>query len=188
MSVSRETKLNTYLALLQRWGRGLNLTSLKHSSEDHLRSFVADSLALVPHLPDQLERLIDLGSGQGFPAIPIAITTGIAIELIEADKRKAAFLTTAMAHLGLKGNVWPIRIERANLPLARCVTAKALAPVSTLIELARPLLADDGWCLFLKGPAVAEELPPRHGGETFHIDILPTSRASSTIVKVAPVR
>jgi 16S rRNA (guanine527-N7)-methyltransferase len=188
VSVSRETQTSAYVSLLQRWGRTLNLTSPKQNSEEGLRDLIADSLTIVPYLPSRLDRLIDLGSGQGFPAIPIAIETGLSIDLIESDRRKAAFLTTTMAHLGLKGHVWPMRIERASLPAARCVTAKALAPLPTLIELARPLLTQDGWCLFLKGPSAAKEVPSQQPCDGVQIDILPTPRPASTIVKVSALR
>ena len=184
MTVSRETRFGTYLALLQRWGRALNLTSARSNTEAALRSLIDDSLCVVAHLPLQVDRLIDLGSGQGFPAIPIAIETGIAIELIEADRRKAAFLTTVMAALELRGAVWPTRIEATHLPLARCVTAKALAPLATLVTLARPFLSPNGQCLFLKGPSIEQEVLPLQNDHTLSVELLPTARSSTTLVKV----
>ena len=156
MPVSRETRMARYLDLLDRWGASLNLVSAR----DRLRleAHVSDSLTLLPHLPSGLDRLIDLGSGQGFPAIPVAIESGIAIALIEADRRKAAFLTTVLATLQIPGTVSASRIENTVLEPARCVTARALAPLSWLVGAAKPFLAEDGYCLFLKGPAATGEL------------------------------
>ena len=74
--------------------------------------------------------IIDLGSGGGFPGLILAISTGNPVTLIEADTRKAAFLREA----------------------------RALAPLQTLLGWAAPLLLPDGYCLFLKGRSVEDEL------------------------------
>ena len=187
MSVSRETKLEAYLELLQRWGSSLNLTSARHSSCAALRSLVDDCLCITPHLPSRLDRLIDLGSGQGLPAIPLAIETGIAIELIEADKRKAAFLTTVLASLNLQGVVHASRIEATQLPPARCVTARALTSLSGLATLAHPFLAPDGYGLFLKGPAALSEIGRLAAEGRYNVELLATTRPPSTLVKLTPI-
>ena len=150
MSVSRETSFELYRDLLVRWSGALNLSSSGDSDAQGFSRHIEDSLRLVPHLPVGLTRIIDLGSGQGFPAIPIAIRTGITVDLIESDRRKAAFLTTALATLALPGKVVQSRIEVAILPKAACVTARALAPMVRLLALARPFVAPGGCCLFLK--------------------------------------
>ena len=142
----------------------------------------------MPHLPAGVDRIIDLGSGQGFPAIPLAIATGLPIEMIEADRRKAAFLTTAIAELGLSGVVHRMRIEDATLAPALCVTARALAPVDVLIKLAAPLLARDGCGLFLKGAAAAAELLDVPPHPSFQVELLGTDRPPTTLVKVTKLR
>ena len=185
MSVSRETKLSRYIELLQRWGATLNLTSAARSSRPALTELIKDCLCIVPHLPPQLTRLIDLGSGQGFPAIPLAIETGVAIDMIEADRRKAAFLTTAMADLGLQGRVHAARIESTTIAPAACVTARALASVSSLISLAMPFLTSDGCALFLKGPAAKTDIEALGYTSSARIELLMTSRPPSTLVKVS---
>ena len=186
MSVSRETKRSAYIHLLQRWNATLNLVSGRDSDTGQLAMHYENSLLLVPHLPPGLARLIDLGSGQGFPAIPLAIEADIEIDLIEADRRKAAFLTTALAKLQLRGSVWPSRIEAVTLPPAACVTARGLASVRKLAAFALPFVADQGCCLFLKGPAAAQEA--EDVGWPFKVDILPTPEAASCIVRLTRVR
>ena len=188
MNVSRETKLATYRSLLLKWSGSLNLSSSRTSDEAGFQSHIEDSLSIIPRLPPALTRLIDLGSGQGFPAIPVAICTGISIDLVEADRRKAAFLTTALATLGLAGTVWPIRIESADVPPAGCVTARALAPISRLITFARPLLQADGCCLFLKGPGVADELADAATTTRFTSEIFPTKSLRSNLVRITNLR
>ena len=185
VSVSRETKLEQYLKLLQRWGGKLNLTSARTATADALRELIEGCLCVLPHLPANLDRVIDLGSGQGFPAIPLAIETGVAVDLIEADRRKAAFLTTALAELGLVGTVHATRIEETTLAPARCVTARALAPLTKLIPLALPFIAPDGCGLFLKGAAAAEEIEALADHPNLDAQLLATARPPTALVKVS---
>ena len=159
MSVSRETRLQTYCDLLVRWSSSLNLSSRADSDQRGFHDHIVNSLMILPHLPPALTRLVDLGSGQGFPAIPLAIMAEVEIDMIEADRRKAAFLNTVLAKLSLAGRVHCGRIEHMRVPPARCVTARALAPLDRLLSsLARPFLQPDGCCLFLKGPGAATEI------------------------------
>ena len=185
MSVSRETKFDRYIALLLRWGAKLNLTSARNRSDAALRDLISSCLTIVPHLPQNLDRLVDLGSGQGLPAIPLAIELDIRVELVEADRRKAAFLTTALAELDLKGTVHATRIEATSLTPARCVTARALASVADLVDLALPLLAPDGCGLFLKGPAAAAEVASLPNNRFLRVELLPTGQPPTTLVKVS---
>ena len=181
MNVSRETRRTLYRDLLARWGRSLNLTSTR--DRERFDQHYDDSLALVSHFPGALDRLIDMGSGGGFPAIPVAIETGVAVDLIESDRRKSAFLTTAMASLALKGTVSARRIEEVCLPPARCVTARALAPLHVLVLLARPLLADGGVCLFLKGVDADAELAAAQRVGAIGV-VMPTGDPRSRLVKL----
>ncbi len=159
-TVSRETVvgLTAYQTLLTQWGHRLNLVAKTELARDSLADHIEDSLSLLPFLPPGLDRFIDMGSGGGLPAIPLAIATGCHIDLIESDRRKAAFLQTALAKLDLRGTVWRERIEATQAPPAPCITARALAPLDQLLTLAHPLLAPGGCALFLKGPHAQDEV------------------------------
>ena len=187
MSVSRETRYRLYLDLLVRWTASIQLSSRAHSHRSGLEVQIADSLTIVPYLPSKLRQLTDLGSGQGFPAIPIAIETGVRLDMIEADRRKAAFLQTALATLGLAGQVHCSRIENTTLSRAECVTARALAPLSQLVELARPFLNDDGCCLFLKGPSADDEIAAASTTTSFTSSVVSRSDRSC-LVRVTKLR
>ncbi len=189
MSVSRETeRLEAYLGLLHQWSAVINLTSDRDEAPEHLREHLDTSLSVVPHLPPGLDFLIDLGSGQGFPAIPIAIRTGVPVHLIESHRRKAAFLTTVLARLGISGTVWSTRIEHAAVPKAACVTARALAPLARLLPLARPHLREGGCCLFLKGAEADEEIRLAQASASFAVEKLPTANPPSCLVKITDLR
>ncbi len=147
-----------------------------------------DSLSLVPHLPVGIKRFLDLGSGGGFPAIPIAVATKLPVDMVEADRRKAAFLQTALATLGLAGKVWCERVENTKAPAADCVTARALAPLETLLRLALRLLTPTGTALFLKGPRAQEEIESAAINWHMTVELLPGASNRSQIVKITQLR
>lgn len=157
--VSRETeeRLTVFVALLLSWNRTINLIS-KRDEEQVWERHVADSLNLLQYLPSSFDSAIDLGSGGGFPGIVLAIASDRRFTLIEADQRKAAFLREAARVCGAPAIVLGERAERAVLPAAPVITARALAPIKTLLTWATPLLAPGGICLFPKGRTVGAEL------------------------------
>ncbi len=157
--VSRETlaRLETYAALLLQWNRTINLISRKDEAVLWERHIV-DSLALLPVLPQDFSHAIDLGSGGGLPGIVLAICTGKPFHLVESDQRKCAFLREAARALDVRVTVHTARIEAVQLPVAPLITARALAPLTTLLCWSHRLLAPDGVCVFPKGRSVDEEL------------------------------
>ncbi|HLY90767.1 MAG TPA: 16S rRNA (guanine(527)-N(7))-methyltransferase RsmG [Acetobacteraceae bacterium] len=165
--VPRET-LDRFATLLLRWNRTVNLIS---ANDEPLLwdRHIGDSLQLVPLLVPPPDRAIDLGSGAGFPGLILAIATGIPFDLIEADKRKAAFLREAARITGAPVQVHTVRIEAARVAPAPLVTARALAPLPRLLSLAAPLLTPDGTCLFLKGTNARTELT--HAATQWHMQV-----------------
>jgi 16S rRNA (guanine527-N7)-methyltransferase len=146
LHVSRESwaRIESFVALLLQWQQRINLispASIPFIWERH----VMDSLQLLPLLPPQAKAVADLGSGSGFPALPLAIASGLEFHLYESNNKKAAFLREAM---------------RVTSCMARVdvVTARALAPLNELLELAQPLMKNGAQALFLKGQDVDHEL------------------------------
>jgi 16S rRNA (guanine527-N7)-methyltransferase len=150
-------RLHRFAELLLRWNAKLNLIAAGDTTVIWNRH-IADSLQLVKLMPAGTARAIDLGTGGGFPGLVLAIATGIRFDLIESDRRKAAFLRTAVLETGATATVHNCRIEDASVPPASLVTARALAPLPRLLDLAVPMLMPDGICLFLKGAKTADEM------------------------------
>ena len=156
--VSRETfeRLTVFEQLLLRWSDRINLVGPRERPllwERH----IGDSLRLVGLIPDQ-GRIADLGSGAGFPGLVLAIALRRHVTLVESDQRKATFLREAARVAGASVTVIAERIETSGLRDIDIVTARAVAPLPRLLQLAAPILADDGICLFLKGAGVESEL------------------------------
>lgn len=158
-NVSRETlaRLEAYAELLRRWQRAVNLVATS-TLPDLWRRHMLDSAQLFPLLPRIPARIADLGSGAGFPGLVLAIMGAGEVALFESDARKCAFLSEAIRVTGAAAAVREGRLERAGPERFEVVTARALAPLATLLGHAERLLAPGGTALFLKGAKVEEEL------------------------------
>jgi len=137
-------RLDRFAALLLERNASLNLTAARSAEgvEEHL----CDSLTLMAYVRDPL---VDIGSGGGFPAIPLAIATGYAVTAIEAVAKKARFLEATAAELALPLSVVIGRAEetahRPDLRERFCsATARAIGSFSTVLELTVPFLALGG--------------------------------------------
>lgn len=185
--VPRETqdRLRAFIDLLRRWNRTLNLVSKSDLTGDIQERHIAQSMAMIPLMPLGTTRFIDFGSGGGFPAIPIAIATGLHADLIESDHRKAAFLETALATLGLSGTVWTDRIEALSVAPAACVTARALAALPQLLTYTKRHLQTGGVALFLKGDRLEQEIEDARKEWTFQADLTDLPTKGSRILKIS---
>jgi 16S rRNA (guanine527-N7)-methyltransferase len=117
--------------------------------------------AVVAEIIDKESSVVDVGSGAGLPGIVLAIARpDLTVTLIEPMARRIAFLTEAVASLGLAGAVRVVRAraEEYSGPLADVVTARAVAPLDRLAAWCLPLAAPGGRVLALKGASAAEEV------------------------------
>lgn len=148
---------------LVRWNQRRNLTAITEPAsvcEKHL----VDSLTLYPCARDAYA-LLDIGSGAGFPALPLKIACPkLAVTSIEAVLKKVNFQRHVIRSLGLAGAtaLHGRAEEMAERPECRgrfdLVTARALAPLPRLVELAAPFMAPNGRLVAMKGPDVLQEL------------------------------
>jgi 16S rRNA (guanine527-N7)-methyltransferase len=148
--------ISTYIDLLLRWNARINLTAIRHPDEIVTRHF-GESLFAARHLFPQCRRerpsscspaetLIDVGSGAGFPGIPIKVwATHIHLTLIESTQKKATFLREAIRTLTLTDvNVFPDRAEAYPHPPAQVVTLRAVERFDTTLPTAARLVAPGG--------------------------------------------
>jgi len=163
LSPGQARLLEHYAALITVWNRRLRLTGVR-SAEDAVRVLILGALDILRFLPAQ-GVILDLGSGAGVPGIPIAaLRPSAQVVLLEASRKKAAFLELASRELGL-ANVTVLNARAETLgrdPDHRehydAVTARALAPLRVLVEYALPLLRMGGVAVFPKGVKAAAEV------------------------------
>lgn len=168
-------RFGRYLDLVLEWNERAGITSLTDPSEIQLRH-LAESLALVAALrgagllrPGSTQRIADLGSGGGFPGIPMAIAEpGLDLVLVESHGRRAEFLRTAVEALGLAARVVQARAEDAGRDRTLretfdLVTARALAALPVLLEYALPLLKEGGLLIAPKGSRAEAEVAASGG-------------------------
>jgi 16S rRNA (guanine527-N7)-methyltransferase len=161
--VSRETlaRLEHYAALLRRWQGRHNLVgprTLDRLWQRHMLDS-AQVMALLPEPPPgRARRLVDLGSGAGFPGLVLALLGAGEVHLVETKAAKAAFLRHVAAETGASATVHHGRVEALPALGADVVTARALAPLETLLALAVRHLAPGGCAILHKGAHAEEEL------------------------------
>ena len=161
--VSRETlsRLDDYLALMKRWQGAINLVG-SATLADPWRRHILDSAQLLRYMPADSGEVYDLGSGAGLPGLVLAIMGRTGIHLVESDQRKAQFQREVVRTLGLDVEIHAQRIDSLPPGCADLVTARALAPLPRLLDLAAGLLRPNTICLFLKGQRASDELTEAH--------------------------
>jgi 16S rRNA (guanine527-N7)-methyltransferase len=144
-------RLAVYTALVLDANRRINLTGAKDGA-----AFAAHILDALTLRNDVLSPLIDVGSGNGLPGIPLALATGARVVLLEPMKKRAAFLVGAIEALGIDGEVVAARAEdAARDPALRgtfaSATARAVGSAPAVAELTAPFLAIGGRALLQRG-------------------------------------
>jgi 16S rRNA (guanine527-N7)-methyltransferase len=170
------------VAELGRWQTIKNLVGPSTLSQVWDRH-IADSLQLLDYAPSQ-SRWLDLGSGAGFPGLVVALAgldRGLSVSLVESNDRKCAFLRHVARLAEVKVTIHAERLERIvpdYVGRADIVSARALAPLGTLLTWTAPLLKAGTTGLFPKGKEAAGELTEAEKQWKFHTEIL-TSRTDS---------
>lgn len=130
-------QLAVYLELLLKWNARMNLTAIR-KPEEIVRRHFGESLFAGTHL-GQCGTLLDLGSGAGFPGVPIQLMRpDVKVTLAESQGKKAAFLREVVRELGLQTEVWAARVE--TMPVERGFDSVAMRAVDNMGAAVR-----EGW-------------------------------------------
>jgi 16S rRNA (guanine527-N7)-methyltransferase len=159
-SVEQVNSLFIYMAELKKWNRKINLTAIR-DERDMIIKHVLDSLSYIKGFdPSERMRLLDMGSGAGFPALPIAVAMpGISVTLVESVKKKTSFLRHIIRTLELTGaEVIDKRTEELHVSSQASydvVTARAFATMVAALTAGAPFLKADGLMVLSRGPEEA---------------------------------
>ncbi len=150
-------KLADYGAFLLEWNERMNISGAKSSGA--LVAHLLDSLTLLPYVVDPL---VDVGSGSGLPAIPLAIATGVRATLVESTGKKARFLQAAADRLKIDASVVAERAEVAGRreqmrDRFASGTSRAVGGITTTAELLLPFLQPGGLAILQRGRISRDE-------------------------------
>lgn len=153
-----QEKFVVYLNLLQHWNRVFNLTAIRDPKE-MVYLHILDSLSISPFLHGK--RIIDVGSGAGFPGIPLAlINTDKEFLLLDSSSKKTRFLTQVINELKI-GNVKIMHVRCEDFHPEKCfntVVARAFSSLDVMLTKTQHLLCKDGQFLAMKGIYPEKEL------------------------------
>jgi 16S rRNA (guanine527-N7)-methyltransferase len=160
-SIELVERIKTYIELLLKWNRSVSLTTIT-SVDEILRFHFGESLFALPMLPVEKSRLADVGSGAGFPGIPLAMARpSFEVTLIEPNMKKFAFLSEVIRSLAIP-NAFAFRGRMVGFqpPNERLdfVTARAIGQFDELFEWAREQLAPTGKLILWVGDEDARKL------------------------------
>lgn len=153
----------TYMQLLLEWNQKINLTAITKPEEIVLKHFI-DSLTIAKQIQKNV-KLVDVGTGAGFPGIPLKIIRDdIEVTLVDSLNKRIHFLEEVITQLELtKIQAVHARVEefgknKTYREKFDCVTSRAVANLSTLAEYVLPLAKVGGCCVCMKGSKVEDEL------------------------------
>lgn len=148
-----------YCAELKKWNKAYNLTAITDDREIIAKHFL-DSLLYLKAIPADVQTLCDVGTGAGFPGIPIALVRpDLQITLIEPSRKRCSFLRHLTKRLNLKNiEVIEANAETVDAGPFDLVLTRATFTIADLLKKAAHLAKPGGWFLFSKGPKYEEEL------------------------------
>jgi len=184
----------TYLKELVKWNRKINLTAIRSEKAIVLKHFL-DSFSVYPYLPER-SVILDIGSGAGFPGIPLKIIhPTVEVTLIDSVRKKVDFQRHIIRVLGLKGTeaihgrVQDKEILRDLGGRFDIILSRAFSDLQTLLALSLPFLRQEGKVVAMKGRVDDEEMRLRPGteGTPYRLQrtiplILPFSSSKRTIL------
>jgi 16S rRNA (guanine527-N7)-methyltransferase len=158
LSGAETAQLTALISELQRWGARVNLTAIR-APQEMVSAHILDSLSVRPFVEGS--RVLDVGTGAGFPGLPLAIVQPeTAFWLLDSNGKKISFVNHVIGQLGIS-NAQTVKARAEDYAPGKrfdTVIARALASTEKLLQLAGHLVREDGVLLALKGKHPAAEL------------------------------
>lgn len=164
LSKQHEEMFSTYADMLVQWNEKINLTAITDEEGIVIKHFL-DSLSIIPYIPENAKTLIDVGTGAGFPGIPVKIVNDkISVTLLDSLEKRVKFLNEVINGLGLKdiyavhGRAEDFGADKKYREQFDAATARAVASLPVLLEYCLPFVKVGGTFIAMKGPDVENEL------------------------------
>lgn len=191
--MNKKEMYDTYLSYLLEVNSHTNLTTITDPKEVEIKHF-KDSLTILDYINEN-DKVLDIGSGAGFPGIPLRIENNFDLTLVDSVNKKVVFMNEVIEKLSLENTrAIHTRAEdyaKDNRESFDIVVSRAVANMATLSELCLPFVKVGGIFIAMKGPKVDEELKEAEnaieilGGQVINIDrfILEDNERANVIVK-----
>ncbi len=158
------SRFETYMEMLIEWNKKINLTAIVNPDEIEIKHFYDSLLAYVYLNPQESLKLIDIGTGAGFPGIPIKIANpSLELTLLDSLNKRLLFLKELLQNLELDAEILHLRAEegarqenlRENFDIA---ISRAVAPLNILSEYCLGYVRVNGCFIAMKGPSAFAEI------------------------------
>ncbi len=163
-NVSRETYEDflAYRSLLEKWNTKMNLVS-SNTINNFMIRHALDSAQLFKYVKIKSGCLLDIGTGAGFPGIPLAILSKnkfpqFNVTFMDSNAKKCFFLEEVCKNLNIEANIICGRIDEVDPVNCDYIVSRALAPLDDLLEYSKRHRKDNGKSLFLKGKNINSEI------------------------------
>lgn len=200
VSNEKKEKLYQFMNLLIEKNKELNLTAITEEKEVILKHFI-DSIIINKYIKTS-DRVVDIGTGAGFPGIPLKIVEENNFLLMDSLNKRINFIEEVIEELHLKGiNAVHMRAEEAGQnekyrEKFDIAVSRAVSKLNILVEYMLPLVKLNGKCICMKGPNIEDEIKEAEkaieilGGKIEKIDklFLPDSDIARTIIIIKKVR
>ncbi len=165
LGATRENYFKEYKDLIKEWNEKIDITTIVEDEEMDNKHFL-DSLTLVgTGLFDGNSKIIDIGTGGGFPGVPLKIyNEKLDITLMDSLNKRIVFLNNVIEELGLKdivathGRAEELSITKEHREVYDICTSRAVARLNTLVEYCLPFVKVGGYFVSMKGPDYEDEL------------------------------
>lgn len=194
-------QLYIYMKMLQKCNENINLTAIIED-KDILQKHFIDSITIIPYINDK-DNIIDVGTGAGFPGIPIKIMReDVKVTLLDSLNKRVNFLKEVISNLNLyniqtiHGRAEDIGKNSDSREKFDVAVSRAVAPLNILVEYLMPLVKKGGQCICMKGNNIEEELEISKkainilGGELEKVDefYLPQSDIKRNIIIIRKMK
>ena len=161
----------TYKELLKEWNQKINITSITEDVEIDIKHFLDSLTPISTNLMDGKKKLIDIGTGGGFPGIPLKLyNPELEVTLLDSLNKRIIFLDEVIKNLNLKdieavhGRAEELGRTREYREVYDICISRAVAALDTLAEYCMPFVKVGGYFIAMKGPDVEEELKESEKG------------------------
>lgn len=181
LNVSDETiqKFSDYYDLLLKWQSKINL--IGNSTDDIWSRHFLDSIQIAKFIPQANSKILDIGSGAGFPGMTLSIL-GYDITLVESDSKKTTFLSEVNRITKSDAKIFNGRIENFLKDNFDIISSRACADLDTILEYAYPSVSHGTACIFHKGKNHLKEISEAEKKWCFQFEINPSITDSDGVI------